>query len=820
MSIQAHLVHHVPGRVRLRVLQPHGSANGQIAGLADCLRSQSGIVEVRTNPRCASVIVTYEIGTATGDRVVQAAERFCRDSGRPAEDASSAAVPSGTAPAPRCTVVHATLGRMRLRLRDPAFAGDLAAPLEGYLRQQAGVRHARLNPDCASLVVDFDPQLRSHEELLALVQRADPERLRGSCTPVPSAPVAGLPARGERSSRRTLILSSASVLLGLWRWSWPAYWLMLRAAAPVFRRAFRALFARRKLNVDVLDAAAAMVLISRRQFMTASVMLWLISLGDFVRELTVRRSRAAIEGLFDGRDAQAWVVRRRRRLRIPARDVKVRDEVVVYPGEKIPVDGKVISGKAVVDQKTLTGESIPSEKARGAAVYAGTVVGEGKIHVRAERVGSDTSAARIVQMLLQAPAQETRIQRYEEQMADRFVPWSFLGAGVSYLVTGTAHRAASLLIIDFGTGIRVAAPTAVLASVARAARHGILVKGGRYLEDLAQIDVMVFDKTGTLTTGQPEICDVISLQEGLSANQLLALAAGAEQRLTHPVAKAALRAAEARGVSVPERTSSRFTIGLGVRARVNGSVVLVGSERFMAMKKIAVDRARPMLEAFGRDASSYLFVAVDGRLAGLLAYRDPLRPEAASVVAALRRRGVERLVMLTGDVPPVARSVAGELGIEDYVAEVFPDQKARFVARLQSRGLRVALVGDGINDAPALAQADVGIAMHGGAEVAQEIAHVTLLEADLRKIPLAIDVAIEAMALVHQGWRANFYVNAAAIALSLTGWTGPIATTLASNGVAVGGAVNSLRPLLDVGRTSRALPLSKRPEQKRSPAGA
>jgi len=674
-----------------------------------------------------------------------------------------------------CTLVHDVVGRARIRLDEPAVFNGMAGRFEAYLAARPGIRAVRLSPAARSVVVTYDPAVESAEALLAMLRATTAERL-----PATDADA----STSDDSALGPLALSTAALFVGD---ALLANALLLAAAMPIFTRALDSLRRKRKLNVDVLDASATAVLVVQRQTVTAAAMVWLISLGDFIRDLTVQRSRAAIEDLFDGKQRRVGVIRDGRKRRCAVEEIRTGDVIAVYSGDLIPVDGTVIDGRALVDQKLLTGESMPVEKTEGERVYAGTAVSDGRLYCRAAEVGRDTVAGRIVQFVRDVPVRETRTQNYAEQFADRLVPWSFAGAAAAAVVTRDTAMAASLLIIDYGTGIRVSAPTTVLASIAHAARRGILFKGGRALEELAGVDTVVLDKTGTLTSGVPEIVEVLATN-GASPDELLALAAGAEQRLNHPVAKSIVRAARARALDVPEREASRFDIGLGVQARIAGATIRVGSARFMESAGIAADGARDR-------AGSPVFVSRDHELVGVLFYADPVRPESAAVVAALRERGVRDVVMVTGDDARTAAAVAGPLGIEHWVAGALPAEKVDLVRTLQREGRRVAVVGDGINDSPALSQADVGIAVCGGTDLARTAAHVVLLEGNLWNLVRAVDVSRRAIALVEQNWQIIASLNTAAIGLSVLGITGPVGATIVSNGSAILASLNALRPL-------------------------
>jgi heavy metal translocating P-type ATPase len=695
---------------------------------------------------------------------------------------------------PSAEIVHALPGRVRFRVTHPKLSNGLCDSLHLYLTNQPGIKEVRLNPACESLVIKHDPSLWSVQRLKKLVTTVSLEQLQNKQGKFP------VPSSGSSDSVNplfTLLLSSAAFAFSFL--AEPLVPLFLVGSAlPIFSRAVESVRRQKKLNVDALDASATALLTAQGQFAAAAFMVWLVNLGDVIRDTTMQRSRKVINGVLDFQKHSAWVVRGKTKVQVPVDELKRGDTVVVYPGERIPIDGKVVSGKASVDQQTLTGESLPVDKGPDSPVYAATVVCDGKLYIKAEQVGDRTEAAKIVKLIQEAPASETRIQNYAEQLADDLVPISFVGAGSSAVLTRSMSQAASVLIIDYGTGIRVAAPTTVLASMTKAAKKGILIKGGRHVEKLADVDAVVFDKTGTLTTGAPKVVDVISYDDRLGTDRVLQLAAAAEQRLRHPVAQAIVASAKSRSLSIPERDGSHYSIGLGVHANVEGNEVHVGKLRYMEQQHILFNgRLRPDLDRIENETGSPLCVALNGKVAGLLAYTDPVRDEAADVIEALRARGVREIFVVTGDSPVVARRVSSSLGVSRVVADVLPAQKVDVIKKLQGEGYKVAFVGDGINDSPALAQADVGISVSGGVDLARDTAHVTLLRGSLWKVPLAIDISRESVGLIRQNWKIISIPNAVAMGLAFFGFLGPGGATLISNGSAILAEANALRPLFN-----------------------
>lgn len=715
-------------------------------------------------------------------------------------------------------LVHSIHGRVRLRLPELRKAADqLWRSLSHWVGGQTHVLEQRMNPACACVIVYYETgsgdaleqivaglEALSISELAALIVPAIEPR-----PPVPSRLgtvllqfVNAVSLLTRLSEPKAFAVSSISLALTIV----PVPFIMVLALPAIFvtawpslQRAFTVLWRERRLNVDFLDSLAIIVSLARTQFFTAAFMIWMITMGDLIRNKTASKSKRAIRDLLEFQTTQAWVFVNGELRRVPAIEVLVGDTVVVHPGEMIPVDGEVLKGEAAVDQKIVTGESLPIERRQGDVVYASTVVREGEIVLRALRVGQDTTAAQIVHLVEEAPVGETRIQNYAERFADRLVAPSLALSGGLFALTGDANRLLSMLIIDYGTGIRVAAPTTVLASMTHAARQGILIKSGSHMEKLAHLDTIVFDKTGTLTHGRPEILDIVSLDErSFPARKILQLAAASEERLKHPVAKALVAKALTEHIKIPQRIESEFRIGLGVEARVNGYFIHIGNGRYFRSKDIRYGKSTQRVSHFNDKGWSTLLFAVNGELKGLIPYADEVRPEGRDIIRILHKRGIRNTVMLTGDNANVAAAVAGHLGIDRVFAETMPSDKADIVRQLQAEGHVVGMVGDGINDSPALAYADVGIAMLEGADVARETADVVLMEDNLWKLITAIDISRNAMRLIHQNYAIIAGLNTLALALAIPqGLIRPDMSALLSNGSAILASLNAIRPILE-----------------------
>jgi Cu2+-exporting ATPase len=700
---------------------------------------------------------------------------------------------------------HFIPGRIRFHIPALRARRTLADKAVEFLRGQTGVRGVRFNPNCASLVVEYekanDAVLRS---LIGRLRSLGVEQLAlligAAGTKPPSAATAARALQPLPSRRAPLVLPTLSLALAfsanplVRAINLP---LMVWNAHPIALRAWRVWSREGRLNIDFLDVLAVTASLLQGNPLAGAVIAWLIKLGDWIRDLTAAGSRRAIRELLEFQGKTAWVIRDGEVTSVPAAELVAGDEVVVYPGEMIPVDGEVLAGRALIDQRAITGESLPVTRSEGEGVFAASVIQDGQLTIRADGVGDATMAGQIARLVEAAPLGDTRMQNHAERLADRLVmPTLALASGTAAL-TGDFNRFLSLVIVDYGTGIRVSAPTAMLSSMTQAARAGIVIKSGAHMERLAEADTVVFDKTGTLTHGTPAVIDVIAYRHHVTPDHLLGLAAAAETRLTHPVAEALRRKALELRVNVPPCEETQYRLGLGVEGQVNGYYLHVGNERFMRQCEIRIDASAVDRTALDERGFSYLHVAIDGELVGLIPYADKIRAESRSVIKRLAAMGLRNSVMLTGDNAVVARAVARELGLTQQFAEMLPGDKASVINELRRRGQVVAMVGDGINDSPALSHADVGIAMRHGTEVAHESAHVVLMEDSLEKLVRAVEISRNAVSLIRQNYAIVAGLNTLALALALPGGlVSPVTTALISNGSAILASLNGIRPLI------------------------
>jgi Cu2+-exporting ATPase len=782
-----------PDRVRIQGAAP-GAAS--IRQLMTWLSERREVLQVSYRGRTGSIEVVYRDEPDTRGAFEVSLRDRVFTLNRPMREET---------PGLRIEIAH--LLEDRARLRFVGATDDEVLRAARWLAAQPAVSRASASPTSHSITVFFDPDGTSVQALLERLSATDPAEW-------PAAPVGDKPggvtgAVGRAAFNTAVLATTVSGLVPA-----PAMAaLVALTAIPSTRRALKAAGflggnpqnPGRRLSVDVLDVAAIGISLGTGQPATAAFITWLLGVGDLVLERTADRARHAISKLMHLEATEAWRVKASGELeRVAPKRLVAGDRIVVQAGGSVAADGIVASGTASIDEKALTGESIPQERKAGDRVLAATVVLEGEIIVEVERAGGDTTAAKIVQILEGAGAKPMTLQRETEKVADRLVLPTFGIAGAAALFASQIDRMTSVLITDFGTGIRIAVPTSALAAMTVAAREGVLVKGAQYLERLAKADAIVFDKTGTLTGGAPEVFEVVSTGP-VPAREAMALAAAAETRQTHPVAEAIRRYAERARLDVVESElgSVEYKIGVGLAAKVGGRDVLVGGKRLMQARGIDFVHAHDAMTRHRAAGASTIFVAVDGALQVVIGYADEPRPESRDVVRALQAGGRRKVILMSGDARAPVEAVARAVGVDEAIGELLPEDKARRVRELQRAGKVVAMIGDGINDAPALAVADVGISLHGGTDVALETADVVLLDGGLVKLPHAFKVADDAMRHVRRGLGLVIAPNAVAIVLGAAGLLTPGAAAAVNNGSTVIAALAAISPLLRSGPRTR-----------------
>ena len=646
-------------------------------------------------------------------------------------------------------LVHHIPGRVRFRIYRLNNDSDYAENLKQFLLVQPRINHVRINRFAASLAIDYSYTGDSLAEIVSNL--TDLIQLQASNKSVAKKQANNHTTKTEKAENwSSLTLPIFTTIISWLSNQSRLVWLRPFALAslftvtlPIIKRATQSLLGNRKFNIDCLDLLAVSLSYGQGKLVTPALVITLHQLGDLIRDRTARSTETQTADLLDAIGHFAWVLREEKPLQINSDSVKPGETVIVYPGEQIPVDGEVLKGVATVDEQQLTGESMPIVAKVGTVVYASTLVRSGQIYIRADRVGKYTRAAASIELLQNAPVEDTRMANYAAQLADKLVLPSLVLAGVVFAITKEPARAASILTLDFVTGIRVSMPTAFLGALNHNTRHGILVRSGRTIEQLPQVDTVVFDKTGTLTQGQLTVVGIQTIPGRMSAEQVLSLAAAAEQRITHPVAEAIANYAQSQNINIPRRQEWNYEVGLGIRAIIEEQEVLVGSERFLVQEKISLEALEknsfPLLHSCDLQQKSVtsawlssIYIACDGELQGVIQYADPLRPESRALIKSLQASGRE-IHLLTGDNQQRAKIVAEELKIplSQVHAQAFPEKKAEIIRDLNLAGKTVAFVGDGLNDSVALAYADVSVSFANGSDIAREIADVVLMNDDL-----------------------------------------------------------------------------------------
>ncbi|PKU24718.1 heavy metal translocating P-type ATPase [Telmatospirillum siberiense] len=678
-------------------------------------------------------------------------------------------------------IVHRVPGRLRLRYRCRAGTPAEAACIRRAAAEIDGVLAARVNPAVHALILSFDPARTDAPDLRRAVMALRP-------------PAVAEPSAGETDGGGRQVAVGLLALAGSGRLPPPARLAVTAAAAvPVLRHAARDL-AGTGVTSHVLEGVAVAISLARGDYLAANTTTFMLALGEYLENSIARRSDALLKHLLRPTGDEVWILREGQEVSVPATAVAVGDTVIVGAGAVVPVDGTVLSGEGTVNQAAMTGESVPTVKGRGDAMLSGTVVEEGRLAIYAEHVGPHTAAARIARYVEQSLEAKSRTQMEASRLADRLVPAVLGMAGASFVISGDWRRAASVLQADYSCALKLATPVAFKSAMYGAGKAGILVKGADVLERLAEADTFIFDKTGTLTSGILQVTDAITFDSAYSADDLICLAASVEEHYFHPLALAVVAAARETRYRHFDHQDVEFIVAHGVTSIVDGKRIVVGSRHFVEEDEgIDIGPHRRVVDRLYRDGKTLLFIGFGGTLLGILALKDAVRDASAGTVARLRRLGVKRILLLTGDHHERAAEMAGQLGLDGFHAELLPEDKSRIIEELSREGARIAFVGDGINDAPALAGAHIGIAMQKGADIARLTADVALLEDDIACVADAKAIANAAMDRVAANYRLTVGLNSAILAAAAFGLLSPIATALLHNGATVAILLNALR---------------------------
>ncbi|MDR0701535.1 MAG: heavy metal translocating P-type ATPase [Azoarcus sp.] len=681
-------------------------------------------------------------------------------------------------------VAHRLPARVRFRYAACPHGGlaDDVTTLSRQIAALPGIIEQRINPRARALVIRFDRALtdveRLREQLLALAPETAANTGRARLPPGTPGGIATLGA----------LLAGALLL--------PQPLRLLATtglALPVLRKGARD-FRDNGIGSHALEAAAVGISLLLRDTASASATVFMLELGEYLEKTIVRRSDELLRRLLNPVDKEVWVEREGRELAVSTDEVIVGDIVIVGTGVIVPVDGTVLSGEARVNEATMTGESAPIEKSRGDTVLSGTHVEDGCLRVYAEQVGAQTAVARIANYVEQSLTAKSAAQLDASRLADRLVPWIIALAGVSYAVSADWRRAAAVLQADYACALKLATPVAFKSAMYQAGKGGILVKGADALERLAEADTFVFDKTGTLSSGSLAVTDSIAFDTAYSAEDLICLAASVEEHYFHPMAMAVVEAARSMSGRHFNHKEVEFVVAHGVASIIDGQRIVVGSRHFVEDDEgIDVAPWRDTLDRLHCDGKTLLYIGFGGRLLGVLALRDVLRAESAATVARLRALGVKKIVMLTGDHAGRAAEFAALLGIDEYHADLLPESKAAIIQTLKDQGARIAFVGDGVNDAPALAVAHVGIAMQKGADVARLTADIALLEDDISRIADARALALAALRRISANYRLTVGLNTAILSVAALGLLTPVAASVLHNGSTIGILLNAVR---------------------------
>lgn len=674
----------------------------------------------------------------------------------------------------RFKIEHEIRGRVRLHICQKRMTCRQADQLEYFLTKLNGVISVKVVERNQDVVICYSD---NREEMLRAIQRFSYEKAKA---PESYLQNSGREMNGEyweKMVNHVVLHYGKKIFLPL---PVRTFLTTLKSVKYIWK-GVRTL-AKCRIEVPVLDATAIGVSMLRGDFSTASSVMFLLGFGEILEDWTHKKSVDDLARSMSLNVSKVWLITEDSEVQVGTDEIKPGDRVRIHMGTVIPFDGIVTEGEAMVNEASLTGESMPVAKHESSYVYAGTVMEEGELTIRVKETSGSTKFEKIVTMIEETEKLKSAVESKAEHLADRLVPYTLAGTALTYALTRNVTKALSILMVDFSCALKLAMPISVLAAIREANAHHITVKGGKFLEAVAEADTIVFDKTGTLTKAQPTVVDVVSFN-GDSKENLLRLAACMEEHFPHSMAKAVMDAAKERGLTHEEMHSKvEYIVAHGISTMVDGRKAIIGSHHFVFEdEKCTIPVGKEELFRNLPEEYSHLYLGIEGKLAAVICIEDPLRPEAPEVVKALRKAGFTQIVMMTGDSDRTAKAIATRVGVDKYYSEVLPEDKAKFVEEAKAQGRKVLMVGDGINDSPALSAADVGIAISDGAELAREIADITIGADDLSVMVTLKEISNGLMDKIHKNYRRIVGINGSLIALGVTGVIQPTMSALLHN---------------------------------------
>ena len=690
------------------------------------------------------------------------------------------------------TIKHESRGRMRVHMEQYRMTYEQADTLLYVIHNHRNVTFVKVYDRTADAVIEY---VGDREQIIELLRHFHYES-------------ANVPQTVIKTSGRELNNSYQEKLIGSVVWHYSKKLLLplpIRIALTIGRSVkyigigLKCLL-QRKIEVPVLDATAITVSLVTKDFSTASSIMFLLGIGELLEEWTHKKSVDDLARSMSLNVSKVWLrTPENQEILVESSKIEKGDKVVVHMGNVIPFDGEVLDGDAMVNQASLTGESVPVQRTVGNTVFAGTVVEEGEITIRVKEVEGNNRFDQIVTMIEESEKLKSELEGKAEHYADKLVPWTLGATGLTYLLTRNVTKAMSILMVDFCCALKLAMPISVLSAIREASLYNVTVKGGKFLEAVAEADTIVFDKTGTLTKAHPTVVDVVNFNDEYSSDDMLRVAACLEEHFPHSMAKAVVDAASKKGLSHEEmHTKVEYIVAHGIATSINGKRTVIGSYHFVFEDEKCVVPAgkEPLFESLPL-YYSHLYLAIEGKLSAVICIEDPLRDEAAAVVTSLKKAGISKVVMMTGDSERTASVIAKKVGVDEYYAEVLPEDKAAFVEREKAKGRKVIMIGDGINDSPALSAANVGIAISDGAEISREIADITVGSDDLYQIVTLKYISNALMKRIKSNYRKIVGFNSGLIALGVAGVLPPTTTALLHNGSTILISVNSMKNLLE-----------------------